>query len=409
MTDRHFTRWLCCHLGAREHYAVPRALHRQQRLGQMITDAWVKPGSLLSSIPGDLPRRLSERFHHELADADVRHFTSSLMAREAVWRLQGPGGWRQLMARNQWFGHRAAAALGLADRANGPRTMVFAHSYSAREAFAYAKSRGWTTVLGQIDPGERHFRLVEQLSQSHAEYGAPPVMPPPAYFSGWREECALADWIVVNSEWARDAVHGMGIPMAKLRVIPLAYEPEIPDAAPVREYPDTFTSARPLRALFVGHVAVTKGVPELLEAVAQLADLPVVLRLVGETAMVVPPRFRDHSSMQFVGPVSRSEVMRHYHESDVLVFPSHSDGFGMAQVEAQAYRLPIIASRHCGQVVADGVNGILLPAVTPGDIATALRRILEAPALLSAFSRAASSGRSRSAELSTALLGLEPQ
>lgn len=412
MTALHQTgvHWVSCHLGAREHYAVPRALHRHSRLRLLITDAWVRPGSFLSRVPGELPRRLSERFHPELADADIRHFTLPLMAREAYWRLQRPAGWPRLMARNRWFGRRAVAALERVRAVPGPRTVVFAHSYSAREIFTHAKARGWTTVLGQIDPGEEHFRVAQRLSEGLAEYGGAPVMPPAAYFDSWREECAMADRIVVNSEWAREAMERARIPAEKLRVIPLAYESEAPGLAAERQYPPTFTSERPLRVLFVGHAAVAKGVPALLEAVAQLGDIPLVLRLVGETAMVVPAQFLGYPAIHWVGPLSRSEVMRHYRESDVLVFPSHSDGFGMAQVEAQAFQLPIIASRHCGQVVQDGVNGILLPEVSAEAIAAALRRVASAPDLLATFSRRSDVGRrSRLTGLSAALLALEPQ
>lgn len=402
-------RWVCCHLGARDHYAVPRALHRQGRLRLLVTDAWVRPGRLWSRIPGELPRRLAERFHRELADANVQHFTRSLIAREAVWRAQQLHGWHRLMARNQWLGHRAAGALSRLGNPKGCRTLVFAHSYSAREVFAYAKTRGWTTVLGQIDPGEEHFGIVRRLSEEWTDYGAAPEAPPAPYFESWRSECALADWIVVNSEWSRDALSRTGIPPEKVRVIPLPYEPEDTGPVPPHRYPETFTPARPLRALFVGHVAVAKGVPALLEAVAQMTDVPVELRLVGATSMVVPPRFANHPAIHWVGSISRSEVIRHYRECDVLVFPSHSDGFGMVQVEAQAFRLPIIASRYCGQVVQDGVNGILLPEVTAVAIAAVLRRVAGAPELLSAFSRQSDPGRqSQFADLSAALVALEP-
>ncbi len=37
--------WICCQLGAREHFAVPRALHRDGKLAQLVTDAWA-PGPL---------------------------------------------------------------------------------------------------------------------------------------------------------------------------------------------------------------------------------------------------------------------------------------------------------------------------------------------------------------------------
>ena len=401
-------RWVCCHLGAREHYAVPRALHRRHRLHRLITDAWVRPGSLWSRLPGELPRRLSERFHPELADADVRGFTLPLMAQEAVWRTERQSGWRRAMDRNVWFERRAVDALrGLDDRA-GPGTILFAHSYSARAIFRHAKSRGWTTVLGQIDPGEAHFQIVRRVSEELQEYGGTPGAPPPAYFEAWHEECTLADWIVVNSEWSREALRRSGVAGENVRVIPLAYEPGPIGLVAPREYPPAFTAARPLRVLFVGHVSVAKGMPALLGAITQMAHAPLTLRVVGESAMAVPPRFRDHPAIAWVGPVSRSDVMRHYRECDVLVFPSHSDGFGIALVEAQAWRLPIVASRCCGHVVQDGVNGILLPEVSAGAITAALTRLIESPRLLAEFSRHAGGAQAVGVDaLSVELLRLE--
>lgn len=401
--------WVCCHLGAREHYAVPRALHRLDRLRLLITDAWVKPGSAWSRLPGELPRRLSERFHPDLAGADVRAFTLRLMAREALWRARPSDGWDRLIDRNRWFGDRAAGALRRLRDVPGTRTAVFAHSYSAREVFAHARSRGWTTVLGQIDPGPEHFRVVRQVAEDRREYGGAPEPPPAGYFKAWRDECGLADRIVVNSEWSRESLLRAGIPADKLRVVPLAYEREAGEPVPLRNYPGAFNRPRPLRVLFVGHVAVAKGAPALLEAMALLTDLPIELRLVGAPSMAIPARFLEDPAIDVVGAVSRSDVMRFYRESDVLVFPSLSDGFGMAQIEAQGWRLPIIASRFCGGVVQDGINGLLLDEVSAEAIAAALRRVAAEPRLLEQFSRSATvPSQAGVSDLGAALLELEP-
>ena len=46
-------KWLCAQIGAREHYAVPRALDRVGMLQRLYTDLWVgKAGGFLKSIPG---------------------------------------------------------------------------------------------------------------------------------------------------------------------------------------------------------------------------------------------------------------------------------------------------------------------------------------------------------------------
>lgn len=393
--------WVCCHFGAREHYAIPRALHRAGALRTLVTDAWVRPGSPI----GRLSARLSERFHPELAGVDVRALTARLVAREAGWRLSPRPEWETTMRRNEWFQRQSVRLL---SSLRGEQ-VVFAHSYSARLIFRLAKARGWPTVLGQIDPGIAHFAIARRLAAEAPQFGPPPPEPPPRYFEEWRDECATADCIVVNSEWSRQSLAQAGIDTGKVKVVPLAYEPAVPSDSPRRSYPSSFTAGRPLRLLFAGTQSVVKGVPVLLEAMAALRGEPVTLRLVGEHGMLIPPALVPRESVEVVGPVSRSEVMRHYGECDVLIFPSHSDGFGMVQVEAQAAGLPIVASRHCGRVAEDGRTGIVLSEVSPAVLTAAIRSLLEQPAMLARFSDAARSQRPSSvAALGAALLAAVP-
>ena len=372
--------WVCCQLGAREHYAVPRALHRRGRLAHLVTDAWAPPGPLQAV------GRLGQRHHADLAGAPVTSLTRSLIAHELLWRMQRRRNWDYFMARNAWFQSNAAALLPARD---GDRTMVFAHSYAAERIFDEAKRRQWITVLGQIDPGPEHYAIQERLTSARPEYRSAASPPPARYFADWRHECELADWIVVNSPWSRQALMRAGVPERKLKIVALPYEP--PPGAPAfaRAYPDEFSAERPLRVLFVGTASITKGVPELLESMELLHESPIELRLVGECALTVPARFAADPRIRWVGAVDRDTVMDFYRSSDVLVFPSHSDGYGMAQIEAQAWALPIIASRRCGPVVHDDETGILLEDVSAKALAAALHRVIESPGLLVRYSRQA--------------------
>lgn len=375
-------RWICCHLGAREHYAVPRALHRRGELSTMIVDAWAAPGSAWTAIPGEAGRRLAERYSPDLADGDVRDCTASLVAHETSWRLQGIDGWDLFIARNWWFQERCARQLA---QVQLDRAIVFAHSYIALDTFRAAHQRGWMCVLGQIDPGAAHQQIVNDVAVRWPEFGPPLSAPPARYFDDWREECRLADRIVVNSEWSRDCLERDGVEPSKIHVIALPYEGE--PVAWERDYPAAFTNERPLRVLFVGSIAAFKGVPSLLESLDRLGDLPIEMRLVGPLAATIPDRFAHDHRVMIVGAVTRSEVAREYRDADVLVFPSHSDGFGMAQVEAAAWRLPIIASRSCGRVVDHGVNGVLLREVSASSIADALLQVAR-PGVLRAYADA---------------------
>ena len=150
MSER--ARWICCHLGAREHYAVPRALHRRGELIALITDAWARPGSAWPLVPGATGRRLRERYSTDLASADVRDFTASLVAHEALWRVQGRRGWPLVVARNQWFQERAAAAL----MSMPVPAAIFAHRYAALAIFRAATASGLSPLLRQITPLQAH-------------------------------------------------------------------------------------------------------------------------------------------------------------------------------------------------------------------------------------------------------------
>lgn len=386
--------WICCQLGAREHYAVPRALHQQGRLLTMITDAWARPGSLLTHLGGDLPRRLAERTHTDLASADVRDLTLSLVTQEIEWRLRRRGGWDLLMARNEWFQSSAAEVLARIKPDAPKDVVVFAHSYAALALFTFAKANGWTTVLGQIDPGEEHFKIVRRLADASPQYGPAPEGPPIDYFEHWRQECEIADHIVVNSPWSRDALTRAGASAAKIHVLPLAYADKGSRAMTPHVYPQAFSHARPLRLLFVGSISVIKGAAELLEAMELLRGLPVTLTMVGRLDMNLPGRLEQLPSVTLTGPVPRGEVEGYYENHDALVFPSHSDGFGMALIEAQAAGLPIVSSANCGRVVVDGVGGLVLRDVTANAIVAAVRRLLDRPEQLAAFSSAALATRS---------------
>lgn len=376
--------WICCHLGAREHYATPRALLRYGRLAHLVTDAWVPPQSIFRSLPGERGRRLRERYHGDLAQVPITHFTSSLIGHELLWKTQGLSGWRLFSARNRWFQERSASVIANTTAPDG--TVVFAHSYAALAIFQAARRRGFRCVLAQIDPGERHFAVVAEATREAPEYGPAPQAPPFEYFARWREECALADRIVVNSEWSRHCLEAAGVAAGKMTVVPLAYDDD--DAASgSRTYPDRFTVERPLRLLYVGQVSVAKGVKALLDSLALLGDATIELTMVGERTAQVPQRHLDDRRIHWIGAVSRGAVMGHYRAADVLIFPSLSDGFGMAQIEAHGWQLPIVASRSCGQVVRDGVTGLVLSEVTPGVIAAALQRLIAEPQLLAAFSR----------------------
>jgi len=360
--------WICCQLGAREHYAVPRALKLDGLLDELITDLWIRPGTLLHMWQ----KRLTGRYHPDLTGARVVAPNIPALTFELKASLARENGWTLINRRNEWFQKHAVAQL--ARNHNGPRT-VFAYSYAAKEIFEFARERGWRTVLGQIDPGP-----AEDLRLTSSK----PV--PKAYRDNWRHECSLADQILVNSNWSRDALIAEGVAAEKIRVIPVAYEAANDTSTFQRHYPRAFSAERPLRVLFLGQVSLRKGVAQLLEAVQLLSGEHVEFWFVGPVQIDVPQELKLHPQVRWFGAAPRVSVESYYRDADVFIFPTLSDGFGLTQLEAQAWKLPVIASRYCGEVVRDGFNGVVLEEVSGRAIADVLLNFLRAPERLSAMS-----------------------
>ena len=86
--------------------------------------------------------------------------------------------------------------------------------------------------------------------------------------------------------------------------------------------------------------------------------------------------------------VSRRETAHFYRGADVFILPTLSDGFALTQLEAFANRVPVIASQFCGDVVRDGIDGIVLREPTPAAIQQAIQGLINNPELVARFSQA---------------------
>lgn len=89
--------------------------------------------------------------------------------------------------------------------------------------------------------------------------------------------------------------------------------------------------------LYVGRVAVEKNIEAFLAL-----DLPGTKVVIGEG----PARARlerAYPDARFLGPKTGEDLVRHYAASDVFVFPSKTDTFGLVMLEALACGVPVAA------------------------------------------------------------------
>ena len=177
-----------------------------------------------------------------------------------------------------------------------------------------------------------------------------------------------------------------------------------PNAVDVERFSDSAAKARqdpglrqrqglPHRyLLYVGRFVRAKGVFDLLTAYATLPEeirRDVGLALVGdgEEFGELLRRSREIScgAIVFPGFLQRDELPAVYALAEALVFPTHSDPWGLVVNEAMACGLPVIVSRVAGCVadlVREGENGYILAPRDPEALSQAMRQLLNAPELL---------------------------
>jgi glycosyltransferase involved in cell wall biosynthesis len=139
--------------------------------------------------------------------------------------------------------------------------------------------------------------------------------------------------------------------------------------------------------LYVGRLVKEKGVFELLEAYAQLpaenrADIGLVFAgtgtahggLVERATKIVPGR------IQFLGFEHREHLAEIYALADGLIFPTHSDPWGLVVNEAMACSLPVIVTNVAGcalDLVQHGWNGFVIPPRDVSELTVAMASLAE--------------------------------
>src|SRR5215475_13516756 len=100
--------WICCQVGAREHYSIPRALQRIDQLETLITEIWAGPQSWIRYSP---VHRWRERYSPELDSSIVRSWNFETARFESWRRVSRSRGWPLLLERNRWFQSNAVRFL----------------------------------------------------------------------------------------------------------------------------------------------------------------------------------------------------------------------------------------------------------------------------------------------------------
>ena len=175
-----------------------------------------------------------------------------------------------------------------------------------------------------------------------------------------------------------------GVPGAVVIPNPL---PEFNTAAPVQ---------RKQQILCVGSLGHNKGQDLLIEAWARIAarhpDWSVQVYGKGDPSswIALAAARGVAGQIEFHPPVA--DIAARYREASLFVLPSRSEGFGMVLLEAMSCGTPCI-SFDCpsgpGDILTDGVDGMLVPAGNVAALAQAMDTLIDSPARRDTLARQA--------------------
>lgn len=207
-----------------------------------------------------------------------------------------------------------------------------------------------------------------------------------------------ADHIVTVSYTMRDELISQGFSGGKINVVyngvdPQKYSPEAVPKSKTEEIRARYgIKEDEYMILFIGRIVVVKGVDRLVQAMSSVKrTVPKAkLVIVGTSDMqysieelVRTLKLEDRVRMRFEW-IPESERIAHYAASDVCVFPSLYEPFGIVALEAMSMAKPVVVGATPGSgmrefVVPNGPEqcGIHVNPYEPNDIAWGLTSALE--------------------------------
>ena len=172
----------------------------------------------------------------------------------------------------------------------------------------------------------------------------------------------------------------------------------LPHAIDVKYYSNGYEASLPNREgirkrlglkgvtfIYVGRLWWGKGINYLLDAFNELQnhiDQEVSLLLVGdgedETELKDKCRMEGIQNVVFAGFKQKPDIPLYYAASDVFVFPTLGDPYGLVVDEAMACSLPVISTNAAGEIrdrIENGLNGFIVPAEDSKALFQAMKRL----------------------------------
>lgn len=134
---------------------------------------------------------------------------------------------------------------------------------------------------------------------------------------------------------------------------------------------------------FVGRLVKDKGIGELVGAFNQLEQKDIKLILVGKYEPDLDPLSQEtlqiiKSNPNIIEVGFQKDVKKFLSIMDLFVSPSHREGFGVAVLEANLMKVPVLVSNITGhsEIVTQGINGFFVNPKNVQDLQEKMNHML---------------------------------
>lgn len=185
-----------------------------------------------------------------------------------------------------------------------------------------------------------------------------------SYYKDMVEEANLTDLIICASTYTKQTLISNKIDNKKIYVIPYGYDSKNDIGDVEKKENEIFN------ILFVGGVNVMKGIPYVIQALKKIKNNKIRLTLVGNVQDIIRNMVKNDNRIILKGYVPHENIYLEYQKADLFIFPSLSDGFGFAPLEAMSYGIPCIVTNTSGisDIIDNGKNGFIIKSNSSEEI-----------------------------------------
>lgn len=225
------------------------------------------------------------------------------------------------------------------------------------------KSRKDIVRIQDVSIATRHFMKsnfekdsgIEQLKKEFPEFWNAGIM------RGYQNEIDDSEYFLAASNVTKQSLKFCKANIRKVAVIP--YGVNLSQFEFINLPQQNYT---PLRIVYVGQVTYRKGIHHLLKVVSSFTKDTIEVFLAGEYEKKgkLFNTYKSYENIHFLGFVTRDVLAEVYQKSDVFVFPTIGEGYGLVVLEALACGVPVITSDLAGgnDAIENGKNGFVFKA-----------------------------------------------